>query len=859
MPSPFHNRRALHVPFFPAPPPSASSPFPKYPSASSSASSSSSASRPQQGFFPTYLAPPPPALPTFPANLSSLIFPSSRSAPPRRGPATHLLLLPALLLPLLALALAAAFFLRRIRPARGFDARSDSLRLFQPADADPKPPASSEFLYLGTLVDSRGHQNHPHSSSADAGLQVGPSAPLSKTGSPELRPLPPLSRQIPQEYGNADGGSSPAEEFYSPKVASSSGNTSPPATVEKCGSAISTVSSISATSLSPSPPMIPSPPFGLSPSNSSGRSLKTMTERNLASGGVGFRYPPLPSPPPLRPMTPSPPKRKPASLPSPFEFDGKIKTFDFSYPNPVESLYDNDFTHSHFATSAPSAPPPPPPPPPPPRPSRPYCFRDGPVRKLKDLQRSDLVPDKKVRNPSALEESSKNAMDEEIPRPKLKPLLWDKVPASSDRTMVWDQLRSSSFQVNEEMIETLFIRNVTSTATEEMNKGRALSPLTQENRVLDPKKSQNIAILLRALNVTKEEVCEALLEGNADSLGTELLETLLKMAPNKEEEHKLKEFKEDSVINLGSAEKFLRAVLEIPFAFKRIEAMLYIANFDSEVNFLKKSFETLEAACEELRSSRLFLKLLEAVLKTGNRMNVGTNRGDAHAFKLDTLLKLVDIKGTDGKTTLLHFVVQEITRAECSRLCGPKSLTSKTQTLQSDHECTKLGLQVVAGLGGELSNVKKAAAMDSDVLSGYVAKLAGGIGKITDILRLNEASAQSGLQRRFKDAMTDFLKKTENEIVKLQDQESMALSLVRELTEYFHGDSAKEEAHPFRIFMVVRDFLVILDQVCKEVGRINDHGLVNSTRQHSVPIHSNLPPVFPRLHALRQESSDEEV
>jgi hypothetical protein len=37
--------------------------------------------------------------------------------------------------------------------------------------------------------------------------------------------------------------------------------------------------------------------------------------------------------------------------------------------------------------------------------------------------------------------------------------------------------------------------------------------LNQENTVLDPKKSQNIAILLRALNVTIEEVCEALLEG----------------------------------------------------------------------------------------------------------------------------------------------------------------------------------------------------------------------------------------------------------------------------------------------------------------------------------------------------------
>ena len=50
------------------------------------------------------------------------------------------------------------------------------------------------------------------------------------------------------------------------------------------------------------------------------------------------------------------------------------------------------------------------------------------------------------------------------------------------------------------------------------------------------------------------------------------------------------------------------------------------------------------------------MKLLEAILKTGNRMIVGTNSGDAHVLKLDILLKLADVKGTDGKTTLQHFV-----------------------------------------------------------------------------------------------------------------------------------------------------------------------------------------------------------
>ncbi|RWW29902.1 hypothetical protein BHE74_00005004 [Ensete ventricosum] len=198
-------------------------------------------------------------------------------------------------------------------------------------------------------------------------------------------------------------------------------------------------------------------------------------------------------------------------------------------------------------------------------------------------------------------------------------------------------------------------------------------------------------------------------------------------------------------------------------------------------------------------------------------MNVGTNRGDAHAFKLDTLLKLADVKGIDGKTTLLHFVVQEIIRTEGSHLAATNNSAANAP---DDLECRKLGLQVVTGLDGELSNVKKAAAMDSDVLHSYVTKLAGGIKKVNEVLRSNEEFGSEEGGRKFHDAMDQFRKKAEGDIIKVQAQESVALSLVKEITEYFHGNSVKEEAHPFRIFVVVRDFLSILDQVCKEVGRI---------------------------------------
>ncbi|KAJ0726377.1 putative formin, FH2 domain-containing protein [Helianthus annuus] len=435
-------------------------------------------------------------------------------------------------------------------------------------------------------------------------------------------------------------------------------------------------------------------------------------------------------------------------------------------------------------------------------------------------------------------------------KPRLKPLHWDKVRATSDRETVWDQLKSSSFQLNEDIMESLFGCNSGSSTKKDDSRKPGAPPAMLENRVLDPKKSQNIAILLRALNVTQEEVSEALLEGNPDSLGAELLETLVKMAPTKEEEIKLKDYRGD-VSKLGSAERFLKAILDIPFAFKRVEAMLYRANFETEVKYLRSSFQTLEVASEELKSSRLFLKLLEAVLRAGNRMNVGTNRGEATAFKLDTLLKLVDVKGTDRRTTLLHFVVQEIIRSE-----GADSNTKfESNPVFNEAIFKKQGLQIVSGLSRELSHVKKAAGMDADVLRGYVSKLELGLQKIrSEGDELHDTESTRG---NFYGSMRLFVKEAETELQRIKMDEQKALASVKDVTEYFHGDTVKEGVYPLRIFMIVRDFLGILDHVCKEVGQMQDRIIGGSARSFRVQTSAPLP-VVTRYKTRHSSSSDEE-
>ncbi|PON39489.1 Formin, FH2 domain containing protein [Parasponia andersonii] len=400
------------------------------------------------------------------------------------------------------------------------------------------------------------------------------------------------------------------------------------------------------------------------------------------------------------------------------------------------------------------------------------------------------------------------------PLPRLKPLHWDKVRAAPDRSMVWDKLRSSSFELDEEMIESLFGYNLQNSMKNDETKSKTPSP---SKHVLEPKRLQNITILSKALNVTAEQVCEAILQGNGLSL--QQLEALVKMVPTKEEEAKLSGYEGD-ITDLGSAEKFVKAMLNIPFAFQRVEAMLYKETFEDEVVHLKNSFSMLEEACKELRSSRLFLKLLEAVLKTGNRMNVGTIRGGARAFKLDALLKLADVKGTDGKTNLLHFVVQEIIRSEGMRvsdsIMGRINQKNKTRTTEEKEEdYRRMGLDLVSGLSTELYNVKKTAAIDLDVLASSVSNLSDGMSKLKTLIAEDSSSVEKG--GNFINSMKSFLGFAEKSLKELQGDEDRVMSQVKEITEYFHGDVSKEEANPLRIFVIVRDFLCMLNHVCKEL------------------------------------------
>lgn len=865
-------RRILHQPLYPvasAPPPATDSQPPP--------PDSSATANPDQPFFPEVpngqtpdLGQPPPA------SAVNGTIPIPTATQPAK-PAKKVAIAISVGIVTLGMLSALAFFLYRHRAKHPRESQKlvggNSQRF---ADESRVPPSS--FLYIGTVEPSRASTTEVNGTTATTnGANTSPYHRLNSIKrsdnyrpSPDLQPLPPLPKPPPPppRYENENfpsPTSSISDEesldtaFYTPQGSTVSNDDSyyTPVLVRSANAARNDVRVQATTSVPHSKRTSPKSRF----SSITSPEMKHVIIPSIKQSSLA--PPPPPPPPPL------PHQDKVQVLESTTSYFSKRPKFPVPPPPPNMELLRSIYNHQ---SSKIPGPPPPPPAPAPMSTSRKIgsletaktmvvssmpatvmAKQKPSASSPKAILKTGITKTTEEVNKGASSSERNDADDNDGEKPKLKPLHWDKVRASSDRATVWDQLKSSSFQLNEDMMESLFGCNSANSVPKEATRKSVLPPAEHENRVLDPKKSQNIAILLRALNVTRDEVSEALLDGNPESLGAELLETLVKMAPTKEEEIKLREYSGD-VSKLGSAEQFLKTVLDIPFAFKRVEAMLYRANFDTEVKYLRKSFQTLEAASKELKNSRLFLKLLEAVLRTGNRMNVGTNRGDAKAFKLDTLLKLVDIKGTDGKTTLLHFVVQEIIRSEgTSTDSTNEKLQGSTLSKVKEDDFGKQGLQVVTGLSRDLGNVRKAAGMDSDVLSSYVSKLAMGLEKVRLVLQYDKPD----MQGKFFHSMKLFLRGADEEIGRIKSDERKALSLVKEVTEYFHGDTNKEEAHPFRIFVIVRDFLNVLDHVCKEVGKMQDRTMVGAARSFRISATASLP-VLNRFNVRQDRSSDEE-
>ncbi|NXI41065.1 DIAP3 protein, partial [Galbula dea] len=303
-------------------------------------------------------------------------------------------------------------------------------------------------------------------------------------------------------------------------------------------------------------------------------------------------------------------------------------------------------------------PPPPPPPPPPPLPGFgvPAAFGGAPpappLPGLPGVQRSP---------PSCTLPFGMRPKKEFRPEVTMKRLNWSKIrPQEMTESCFWVKVEEDKYE-NADMLckleLTFCCQKRVKKEEEDFEEKKSIKKRIKVLKVLDPKIAQNLSIFLGSFRVPYEEIKRMILEVDEAQLSESMIQNLIKHLPEQEQLNALSSFKSE-YNNLSEPEQFGVVMSNVKRLRPRLCAILFKLQFEEQVNNFKPDIMAVSAACEEIKKSKSFSKLLELVLLMGNYMNAGSRNAQTFGYNLSSLCKLKDTKSADQKTTLLHFLVQ---------------------------------------------------------------------------------------------------------------------------------------------------------------------------------------------------------
>ncbi|XP_061731857.1 FH1/FH2 domain-containing protein 1 [Nerophis ophidion] len=178
-----------------------------------------------------------------------------------------------------------------------------------------------------------------------------------------------------------------------------------------------------------------------------------------------------------------------------------------------------------------------------------------------------------------------------------------------------------------------------------------------EIQVLDSKRSNAINIgmtVLPAVHVIKT----AILNFDEFAISKEGIEKILTMTPTDEEKQKIQEAQlAHPDVPLGTAEQFLCSLASISALTPRLQLWSFKLNYEALEKEIAEPLFDLKLGMEQLASNQTFKKILATLLAIGNFLNSSNAKG----FELSYLEKVVEVKDTVNRQSLLHHTCTLIT------------------------------------------------------------------------------------------------------------------------------------------------------------------------------------------------------
>ncbi|XP_039975314.1 protein diaphanous homolog 1 isoform X2 [Xiphias gladius] len=297
------------------------------------------------------------------------------------------------------------------------------------------------------------------------------------------------------------------------------------------------------------------------------------------------------------------------------------------------------------------------------------------------------------------------------PEVQLKRANWSKIGAEDlSENSFWTKANDEQFETNELFAKlTLAFSSQTKTikAKKEQEGGddkkQVQKKKVKELKILDSKVSQNLSIFLGSFRLPYEEIKNAILEVNEKILTESMVQNLVKQLPGPEQLRVLGEMK-DEYDDLAESEQFGVAISSVKRLMPRLQAILFKLQFEEQLNNIKPDVVSVTAACEEVRESKTFSRLLEIILLVGNYMNTGSRNGKAYGFSISYLCKLRDTKSTDLKQTLLHFLADVCQEHYPDVMSFPDELIHVEKASRVSAETIQKNLEL---MGRQIKNLEK--------------------------------------------------------------------------------------------------------------------------------------------------------
>uniref|UniRef100_A0A672KAI5 Protein diaphanous homolog 3-like n=1 Tax=Sinocyclocheilus grahami TaxID=75366 RepID=A0A672KAI5_SINGR len=244
------------------------------------------------------------------------------------------------------------------------------------------------------------------------------------------------------------------------------------------------------------------------------------------------------------------------------------------------------------------------------------------------------------------------------PEASMKRLNWSKIsPQEMSESCFWVVAKEERYE-NEDLLTRLAITFGTQRAGQSMLT-RSGDPQRKVEGVFDVNSASlaTLAIFLGSFRMPYEEIRRMILEVDEDQLTEPMIQNLVKYLPEQEQLNALVKYKSEFA-NLSEPEQFGVVISTVKRLRPRLNSILFKLQFEEQVSNLRPEIMAVNAACNEVKKSKAFSRLLELILLMGNFMNTGSRNAQSFGFNLSSLCKLKDTKSADQKSTLLHFLAE---------------------------------------------------------------------------------------------------------------------------------------------------------------------------------------------------------